>query len=477
MATNMKKLSFTKSLSLRLLLLTIGFVFIAEILIYVPSVANFRQTWLEEKIAAANIAILVIEAAPDYMVSRLLTDELLVSTQMTSITRKINEDEIRVLSSVKEFEINKRYDLRNATWWDQVRDAFTTMLHYQDHTSNIEVTDYAMTGKMEDIVIVFNEDLLCHEMYSYSWNIFFLSLAISLLTALFLYYSITKLLIRPVKVITESMISFRRAPEDQTNKYKPEERTDEIGVVMHELAEMQDEIRKALNQKNHLAKLGSAISKINHDLRNMLKSAQLVSEHLSTIKNPVVQKLTPRFVSAIDRAIRLCENTLQYGGGNNEAPVLHNFDLNPLIDEVTVSLGLLDGGNIKLVNNLGTRMTVIADNDQLFRVFMNLCRNALQALGAKGTITINGHKEDDKLIIDICDNGQGIPEKIKENIFQPFKSNTKGGTGLGLAISREIIKAHGGTLELLKSDTEGSIFRIILPHQEKDIPQNTSMFG
>ena len=289
----MKKLSFTKSLSLRLLLLTIGFVFIAEILIYVPSVANFRQTWLEEKIAAANIAILVIEAAPDYMVSRLLTDELLVSTQMTSITRKINEDEIRVLSSVKEFEINKRYDLRNATWWDQVRDAFTTMLHYQDHTSNIEVTDYAMTGKMEDIVIVFNEDLLCHEMYSYSWNIFFLSLAISLLTALFLYYSITKLLIRPVKVITESMISFRRAPEDQTNKYKPEERTDEIGVVMHELAEMQDEIRKALNQKNHLAKLGSAISKINHDLRNMLKSAQLVSEHLSTIKNPVVQKLLP----------------------------------------------------------------------------------------------------------------------------------------------------------------------------------------
>jgi hypothetical protein len=184
---------------------------------------------------------------------------------------------------------------------------------------------------------------------------------------------------------------------------------------------------------------------------------------LSTIDNPIVQKLAPRFVKSLDRAIRLCENTLQYGGGELETPHPQIFNLKVLVDDVSTSLGLMEDSNVQLINNIKANFHINADNDQIFRVIMNICRNALQAIPDKGTITVDSKCEDDNLIIDIFDDGPGIPEKIRENLFQPFKSGSKGGSGLGLAISREIIKAHGGTLDLIDSGSDGSKFRIILP--------------
>tara|TARA_R110002096_G_scaffold415163_1_gene616643 strand:- start:28486 stop:29886 length:1401 start_codon:yes stop_codon:yes gene_type:complete len=465
MVGRIKNLSIKSSLSARLLLVTIFFVFVAEIVIYVPSVANFRENWIEQKLAEANIAILVIEAAPDYMVSRLLADELLASTENYAIVRKLDDENSQMLMPVDPFEISARFDMRELSWLKSVSDAFSTLVNLQRSGYLIEATGDATGDGYTEISIVFDEALLCHDMLIYSRNIVLLTIVISLLVAMLLYYNLSNLLVAPVKKITDNMIAFRHAPEDLTTHFKPEDREDEIGVVMRELSKMQDDIRKALNQKNHLAKLGGAISNINHDLRNMLSSAQLVSDHLSTIDNPVVQQLAPRFVKAIDRAIRLCENTLQYGGSEAEDLNVSTFNLHNLIDDVSTSLGLLDNDKIQLHNRVATEQKLKADNDQIFRVLMNICRNAVQAIGESGNITIESSIKDDKITIDITDDALGIPAKIKENLFQPFKTGSRGGTGLGLAISKEIIAAHGGTLDLLKSDPEGSVFRIVLPLQ------------
>ncbi|MBL4603110.1 MAG: HAMP domain-containing histidine kinase [Emcibacteraceae bacterium] len=463
MIGKINKISVKESLSARLLLFTIFFVLLAEIIIYVPSVANFRVNWIEQKLAEANIAILVIEAAPDYMVSRMLADELLNSTKNYSIIRKIDNENQQALMIIEPFEISERFDMRDLSWLQSVKDAFVALLHLNRTGYLIEATGAANGDEYQEISITFDERLLSQDMYDYSMNIVFLTIIISLLVAMLLYYNLLNLLVRPIKKITENMISFRRSPEDLTTRFEPEDRVDEIGVVMRELSEMQDEIRKALNQKNHLAKLGSAISNINHDLRNMLSSAQLVSDHLSTIDNPVVQQLAPRFVKAIDRAIRLCENTLQYGGSEVEDLNVSTFNLRNLVDDVSMSLGLLDNTRIELHNKVEMGQKIKADNDQIFRVLMNISRNAVQAIGESGNITIKSSIKDSIITIDIADDALGIPEKIKENLFQPFKTGSRGGTGLGLAISREIITAHGGTLNLLKSDPEGSTFRIILP--------------
>ena len=436
MAGILKKLSIKESLSARLLLFTICFVLIAEVLIYVPSIANFRENWIEQKIAEANIAILVLEAAPDYIVSRMLTDELLISTENYSIMRRFDDGmDPQVLRAMEPYNVSARFDIRNVPWTESVRDAFETLIFMNRENYLMEVTGNASGEYGGEIVVVFDEILLCHDMLIYSRNIVLLTIVISLFTAMLVYYSLSNLLVRPVQKITDNMIAFRHAPEDLTKKFIPEDREDEIGLVMQELARMQDDVRKALNQKDHLAKLGGAISNINHDLRNMLSSAQLVSDHLSTIDDPVVQQLAPRFVKAIDRAIRLCENTLQYGGSEVEELNVKTFNLHNLVDDVTTSLGLYENENIKLQNNIATEQKIKADNDQLFRVLMNICRNAVQAIGETGNITINGIVENSQITVDISDDALGIPEKIKENLFQPFKTGSRGGTGLGLAIS------------------------------------------
>ncbi|WP_417320028.1 ATP-binding protein [Emcibacter sp.] len=468
MVETLKYLSLRNRLSNRLLLLTIGFVMLAEVLIYVPSIANFRHTWLKERLGAAQIAILAIEAAPDYMVGEKLSWQLLDSAGVLAIVRKKDDNRELVLGTDKPLDVEARYDIRSTDWWDLVVDAFGTMIHQHPNSRLIEVTGYTSDVSMDFLQIIFEEEHLCHAMFNYSRNVLLVSIIISLMTAVLVYVTLSRLLVRPVQKITDSMIAFREAPEDTRRQIVPEDRQDEIGVVMQELSVMQDEVRRALNQKTHLANLGVAVSKINHDLRNILASAQLVSDHLTTLKDPTVQKLTPRFVSAIDRAIRLCENTLQYGRAEVEKPRLETVPLKPLIDDMAISLGCPEDGPVRIVNNLPANLTAAADPDQLFRVFLNLGRNAVQAMEHvrlnKGELTITGRPEDASgTIIEFCDNGPGIPARIQESLFHPFHGSSNGGAGLGLAIAREIIEAHGGHITLTDSGPEGTCFRIELP--------------
>ncbi len=468
MIEKLKHLSVRSSLSMQLLLLTMFFVLLAEVLIYVPSIVNFRKTWLEERLSAANIAILAIEAAPDHMISERLSGKLLGNAGVVAISLKQKHKRQLVLNTDQPLNITARYDIRDASYWQMMRDTMKGLFHSHPHGSLIQVTGHTgfMAGDDSFLEIIFYEDLLCEDMYDFSINVMLLSIIISLITAGLVYFSLSFLMIRPIHRITRSVMSFRSAPEVATEDLSAEGRRDEIGIIMRELGVMQNEIRKALSQKRHLIQLGEGVSKINHDLRNILSSARMVSDHLSSIDNPVVQKLTPRFVTAVDRAIRLCENTLKYGKVGLEKPDISPLRLHQVIEEVCLSLGLPDLDNIHVTSKFPEDFIIRADSDQIFRVFLNLSRNAIQAMKEGGEITFTARKESQKErgqnIIDIIDNGPGIPDRIKASLFQPFHGSSNGGAGLGLAISKEIIEAHGGTLELVKSDENGSHFRIIL---------------
>ncbi|PCJ44360.1 MAG: histidine kinase [Alphaproteobacteria bacterium] len=462
-------------LSLQLLLLTMFFVLLAEVLIYVPSVVNFRKTWLEERLAAANIAILAIEAAPDHMIGEMLSRKLLGNAGVVAISLKQKDKRQLVLNTDQPLNVAMRYDMRDASYSDMIRDTIKSLFHFHPHKSLIQVKGYANFMQADAtqqnpvihdegtfIEIIFYENLLCEDMRRFSINVMLLSIIISLITAGLVYFSLSCLLIRPVQKMTRSVAAFRAAPENAPIDLSDEGRADEIGIVMRELAAMQNEIRAALIQKRHLAQLGESVSKINHDLRNILSSAQMVSDHLSNVDNPVVQKLAPRFVKAVDRAIRLCENTLKYGNAGLEEPDISSVPLLPIVEEVCLSLGVTDLGGIHIMPDFPEDLTIQADSDQIFRVFLNLSRNAVQAMKDSGTITFTARKEDGQTIIDIKDNGPGIPGQIKATLFQPFHGSSNGGAGLGLAISKEILEAHGGALELVKSDGDGTHFRIIL---------------
>ena len=140
--------------------------------------------------------------------------------------------------------------------------------------------------------------------------------------------------------------------------------------------------------------------------------------------------------------------------------------LKPLVEEVADSQGLPREGSIAFVADMDASLRVDADHEHLFRALSNIVRNSIQAIESiegktDGEIRVAAHREGRKVIIDVTDNGSGIPQKARENLFKAFQASTKkGGTGLGLVIAAELVQAHGGTLTLV-DDKEGRTF----PHR------------
>lgn len=460
-------------LSARLLILTVTFVMVAEVLIFVPSIANFRKSWLEEHLRAAQIAALALEATEDFMVSEELSRDLLATAGVEAVVLKRGGARKLILGNDMPLNIAAVHDLRGAGPLTLILDSYTTFMLADD--ALLQVTGDARARLGDYAQIIFEARALRAAMIEYARNILILSIIISLFTAGLVYLSLNWLLVRPVRRMTGSLIAFRTAPEAITSRLSPSGRSDEMGVAERELATMQDELRTALNQKNRLANLGTAVSKINHDLRNILASAQLVSDRLATVDDPTVRAVAPRFVHALDRAIALCAQTLAYGRAEEPAPEVRRFALRPLVDEVGETLGLESpesGVGPVWCNEVDGALTVDADSDQLFRILLNLSRNAADAIHKVRTptphcqIIVTASATDTTVAIDVADNGPGLSARAREHLFEPFTGSARaGGTGLGLAIARELSRAHGGDIELVESGPEGTRFRVLLPRR------------
>jgi signal transduction histidine kinase len=302
-------------------------------------------------------------------------------------------------------------------------------------------------------------------MVDYSWRILALSVVLSLLTALLVFASLQLMIVRPLRRINESVVDFRRRPEDPGVDLPGSLRTDEIGLVQTELSGMQRALRAALAQKTRLAALGAAVGKINHDLRNILASAILLSDRLDLSQDPEVRHIAPRLVEAMERAAKLCSETLNFSRAQPARPNKARFALAPLVDEVGEAVLGPGQQSIRWRNEVRPEMTVLADRDQLFRVLMNLGRNAVQALdGEGGLISIGAWQDTERATIEIADTGKGVPSEARAHLFEAFAGSTRpGGTGLGLPIAREIMRAHGGDIELIQSGEDGTAFRLSLP--------------
>ena len=450
-----------RGLSARLLILTMFFVMISEVLIYVPSIARFRLNFLENRIADAHLASLALKATPDNVLSKPLELELLSNAMVRGIGLKRREARIMVLMEDLPPPIDASYDLRGATALPLIADAFATLAEGDRTLRIVGGFPDQSEGSLEVIV---DERQLHSAMVDYSTNIMKLSLVISLLTAGLVFLSLRLLMVLPMRRLTASMVAFRKAPENAQSMIADSTRSDEIGTAQRELRHMQDGLRASLTQRAHLAALGVAVSKINHDLRNILATAQLVSDGLGEVEDPTVRRVAPRLMQSIDRAIELCSQTLSFGRADEAAPNPTSFVLRDLVDDVAAFAGLPSDGRIVWRNEVGGDLVLQADREQIFRVFMNLARNAIQAMTEGGEIAVTANWGGAGVIVEFSDNGPGLPEKAREHLFEPFTGSARtGGTGLGLAIAKELVVAHGGELMLLRSDAHGTVFRIDLP--------------
>ena len=459
-------------LSGKLLVLTILFVVIAEVLIYVPSVSQFRLNWLNDRLAAARTAALVLYAAPSGMVPEDLARDILSNIGAQAVVMKTGQT--RRLLAVAEMptEFHREFDMRDVTWWDAVVGAYRGLTDPREAVLRIIGT---APRDGEYLEILMPNAPLQRAMLRFSTNVIIVSLIISGSTLALVYLALHFLFVRPMRRITRNIMSFRADPENPSRTIRVSKRNDEIGVTERELASMQSNLTSMLHQRARLAALGLAVSKINHDLRNMLASAQLVSDQLSTVRDPRVQRFAPKLLRTLERAIEFCQSTLSYGRAQEAPPVRRMIQLEPLVEEARENLGLA-GQNIGWIVSIERGLELDADHDQLFRVLLNLARNAVQALEGRAPndplrdqVRITGRREGGVVVIEVADTGPGFSPRAKEHLFEAFSGSTRpGGTGLGLAIAAELIRAHGGEIRLVEG-TIGATFRLTIPDQAVDL--------
>lgn len=457
---------FLNSLSGRFLLLTVAFVMLAEVMIFVPSVARFREDYLQSHLERAQIASLAVLANLDEMVDPDLERELLLNAGVLNVV--LRRDEIRelVLASPMPHPISRSFDLRDASAWTLIMDAVNQMFTPDDEVIRVIGIPVQQAGLQIEVTMYTSG--LRAAMLEYGQRIFLLSLVISVITAILLFLAVRRFLVTPIRRVVSHIIAYKDAPEDITQIIEPSAGITELHEAEEALRSMQLELSAALKQKARLATLGGAVAKISHDLRNMLTTAQLLADRIEMSRDPAVQRTAPKLLNSLTRAVNLCESTLKFGKAEEPAPVRSQFDLRRMVEDVFESEKLaVTGDEVTFVLEAPDPMSVEADPEQVFRVFANLVRNARQAIvatGKPGEITVTAELTDTNWTACIKDTGPGLPAKALEKLFKPFEGGTrKGGSGLGLAIAAELVAGHGGKLELVDSSAVGTRFRLTMP--------------
>ena len=465
-------------LSTKVLLLTIIFVLLGEILIFIPSISNFRIQWMKTRIAQAEIASLAAEAAPDAILDDALRTEILKGAGVMAVSLKREGSRQLILRNNEEGVSEQTYDLRPGMHWLTLGEALSALISSKDRIISIIDKPPNMSGEMIEVSL--HEAPLTAAMRSYGLNILYLSIFLSIVVAAMIYAALNRVLVRPMQRLSANMTAFGDKPQDASRIIVPSSRSDEIGTAERELRDMQTQLQSLLQQKNHLAALGLAVSKVSHDLRNMLTTAQVVSDSLAEVKDPQVQRFAPRLITSLDRAITFLTQTLKYGQARELPPDRIRLNLNDIAKDVLMAFEPIVQDRIALSHSIDRSILVDADREQLHRILTNLVRNATQAFEQSGhnpdrkpAIAITAGRRGSVTEIEVSDNGPGIPEAVRDRLFEAFQSAAKpGGTGLGLAISRELAEAHGGSLSVRDSSEAGTCFCVVIPDRVVELARH-----
>jgi signal transduction histidine kinase len=453
--------SLAGGLSARLLLLTIVFVMVAEVLIYVPSISYRRVTFMEERLGQGHLALLGLESSPDGMVDPALQTMLLSHAGAIAMKARRPHQSVLMLGPDMPHDVDRRYDLRTYTVWDKIADAYDTLVFGGRRV--VEVTGWSPKDPAVLIRVYAHDGPMRMDMLDYSWRILGLSLMISLITAALVFLALTWLTVRPIRRLTAAMAAFSEAPDDPARVIQPSGRRDELGMAEEALRDMQNALRDALNERARLAGVGTAVAKITHDLKGILTTALLESDRLETSADPEVKHITQGIAQAVERAISLCASTLRFA---KEGPPLARpqpLVLDAVVRPLMARMATLHPTVDWRVEGDRTRV-VHADEEHLNRILSNLLANAAEAKAARVTLRVLPGERRGRIALEVADDGPGLPARARDNLFQPFSGSARpGGTGLGLPIAHDLARAQSGSLVLVATGPEGTVFRLELP--------------
>ena len=462
-------------LSARLLMLTALFVMAAALLVIAPSLAAFEEGWLSERLQRAEVASVAAEISPAGAPSERVTNELLKGAGVVSVSVSSGGVRRLLLAPPRLPRAPDLIDLRRQDAAGWLLAPFATLGGGAPRMLRIVGPPQFRGGEFVEIVAP--EAPLRAELRAYLARLVLTAAFVSAFAGVLVFVSLNAFLVAPMQRITEAMERFRARPDDPAARVVVSGRRDEVGRAEAELARMQEDLSQALQSRARLAALGEAVAKINHDLRNMLTSAQMASERLAGSGDPRVAQALPRLERALGRAQKLAEGVLAYGRTAEPEPERRRLELRPAALAAAEDAGLVTGpgaagagaaSGARFLDHAPVGLQVDADPDQLHRVLVNLFRNARQALEAAGRVdgrvVLEAARREGRASLLIADDGPGLPDRVLERLFQPFAgSGRPDGAGLGLAIARELARGHGGDLVLERSGPQGAAFRLDLP--------------
>lgn len=460
-------------LASRVLIVTIGSVVLALALFYSTRLVAYRETWIHNKLSTAHAVTDAFAPEgpiiPDEVARRILAaaDVRQIVVEGPDGRRQIGPEEYP-LPHVQTATVNDGA-------YSSIREALQTF--FAPSGSLIRSSETESDG--HTIEVTFDEGPLVESLWRISRAFLAVSAIVATVVTCVLWAALWQLVLRPVRRLTSNIIAFGENPQDMSRVITPTGRHDEIGRAEIALAAMQNSLAHELTQRKRLAELGMAVARINHDLRNILSAAQLISDRLAAIPDPLAQRLAPRLVATLDRAIRFCQATLTYGGAREQVPKRRRFDLSEKVREVADAGRAEHGDAIAYQVEIPPRFDVYADPDQMLRVLENLSRNAAEALSVNGAqrdrpkaIRFAAIRTDGVALIEVGDTGPGFPPHLISQIFEPFHTSTNAdGTGLGLAIAADLVTRNGGSIALAPAKSDdfycGARFLIKLPTPER----------
>ncbi len=459
----------------RVLAVTVFFVLLAMSLFYVTRLTAHREMLLHGKISAVQTTVAAFGMAGPTPPPHELSQKILNSVDVKWMAIETPTGRREFVTAGGPLESVESIKADDTSYFESMAATFHALFAAPGTVVKLSAPAQANEPAIE---FAFDESTLVQSLKRVSYNFLTISLTIAAVVTCVLWAALWRMVLQPVRRLTSNIIAFGESPQDASRVIAPSGRSNEIGRAESALAVMQGSLAHELAQGKRLAELGMAVARINHDLRNILSAAQLISDRLATIPDPLAQRLAPRLVATLDRAIQFCQSTLTYGASRELPPSRHRFDLSELVSQVVESGTAEHDVAIDYNIDIPPRFCVYADPDHMLRVLENLSRNAAQALMAKGAtdgrpkaIRFAAIRTDGHALIEISDTGPGFPLDQHDRIFEPFhKSTSEVGAGLGLAIAADLVTRNGGAITLAPAKADdfycGARFLIKLPTAE-----------
>jgi signal transduction histidine kinase len=448
---------FGRSLSGRVLWFTVGIILLVELVILMPNLGRERQTWLIQHLVNSHLAAAAASESSEDAYNPVTRDSLLKLADVQSIRMDAPGQLETLIQGDAPAPPGDVVDLANETLGTSTWRA--TLMVLGLGASEIEVVSPSPVQPDTMLDITVNGDAFASYLRIYAGHVAMLSVIIALVTGLLVFAALDRQLVRPMRIITESIVGFRKDPEQsgQGELVRLASRqNDEISGAARELKLMQDEMRAALWRNARLAAVGTAVAKISHDLRNILSSALLVADRLHETPDPLIQRAANTLITAVERATQLVSRTVDFAREGPPPVTRSAVAVRELVDEAAQMIRP-DETNVTIDNQVPANLVLALDRSHIYRVLLNLMRNAVEA-GAS-LLSISVRTDAGVTCMTLRDNGPGLPLRVQDNLFKPFTgSGRHGGTGLGLAIARDLIRAHGGDLVMADTGIKGTVF-------------------